>query len=280
MRTPRRVGILVAFAAAAFLGVPVTGRAERVATDRDFSTVGRIVTRVVEGRTVVVIPVAGPVRVRLSEPFRVSNHWRLYLTVEDARLSIRGIVQKKPVGLLGLEVAEVGNDVRLRIDVRVLGDYAARPSEEGYLVWIDSESRPVLPAVTPLPAEQGSVERASEPVPPPAPGRTGGSWVGGLFLGLFAAAAGLALRHVRRHGIPDGVADMLAGAVPRIRKVLFGPPRATTGGIQEKAERPKLGFERDPRGRSADIGDAFRVEPDKPPAGIAALATTQGTDNT
>jgi hypothetical protein len=30
----------------------------------------------------------------------------------------------------------------------------------------------------------------------------------------------------------------------------------------------------DPRGRSAEISDAFRVEPEKPASGIAALAAT------
>jgi hypothetical protein len=270
--------MLVASMAAAFLGGPGSGRAERIAMDRDFSTVGRIVTRVVDGRTVVVIPVAGRVRVRLSEPFRVSNHWRLYLTVEDARLSIQRIDRKRPEGLMGLEVAELGNDVRLKIDVRSLGDYAARPSEEGYLVWIDSESRPVLAASSPLPAEPSTVARTSDPAQAPIPDRSG--WAGGLFLGLLAAAAGLAVRHVRRHGLPSGVADLATDAVPRLRKVLFGSPHATTGGSIEKAERPKLEFERDPRGRSAEIGDAFRVEPDRPPSGIAALATTQGTDDT
>jgi hypothetical protein len=278
VRTPRRVGLLVAFLAAAFLGGPGSGRAERIAMDRDFSTVGRIVTRVVEGRTVVVIPVAGPARVRLSEPFRISNHWRLYLTIEDARLSFRGSDRKRPEGLMGLEVAEIGNDVRLRIDVRSLGDYAARPSEEGYLVWIDSEPRPVLPAASPLLAPSAPVATSSEPVPPRAPGRS--PWAGGLFLGLLAAVAGLAVRHVRRHGLPSGVADFAAGAVPGIRKVLFGSPRATTSGSRGNAERPKLDMERVPRGRSADIGDAFRVEPETPPSGIAALATTQGTDDT
>jgi hypothetical protein len=264
--------MLVAAAVLAVVG-PGRTRAGEL-PGRDFATVGSIVVRKVEGRTVVVIPISGPVRPKLSEPFRVANRWRLYLTIEDARMSIRGSRINKPEGVLAISVAEVSGDVRLTVDVKALGDYGARRSEEGLILWIDENPRPVMAA-----SPAGAPVEAPAPV---APGRasaspakataqpTGGGGRGFrmAFLAILAAGGGWALQWVRRNGTPEW-----AQAIgPGLRALAFGKkptPPAAPARPQAAGRAPVI----DPRGRSADIGDAFRVEPETPPSGIAALAT-------
>ena len=239
---------------------------------RDFATVGSIVVRRVESRTVVVIPIAGPVKAKLSEPFRVTNRWRLYLTIEDARMSIRGSKISRPEGVLAISATEVSGDVRLAVDVTRLGDYGARRSEEGLILWIDDEPRPraemlgSLTGAVESPVVPTLARAAAEPVHARS---SGGGWLRLVLLGILAAGGGLVLQRVRRDGLPEWA----QAAGPRLRQLVGGKA------AQESAARtPTRGTGRspviDPRGRSAEIGDAFRVEPDRPPSGIAALAAS------
>jgi hypothetical protein len=241
------------------------------ATRREFATVGSLVARRMEGRTVVIVPVAGPIRMKLSEPFRSGNRWRFYLTLEDARLSIRGAKPKRPEGVLALSVTEVSGDVRITIDVAKLGDYGARPSEEGLIVWIDDEPRaavnpdaatPVEAPISPAPQAARSVESAD----------SGGGGLGRMvLLAIVGGGLGWAVRHVRRNGVPEWGRGAAAQAGPKLRELVFG---RTVQGNPAPTERQSRAPMMDPRGRSAEISDAFRVEPEKPASGIAALAAT------
>lgn len=275
MNAPRG-GLLSALAAAVICITPVHGTADDTLPGREYATVGRIVVRRVEGRTMVVVPVAGRVQPTLSEPFRVGDHWRIYLTIHDARLSVGGR-PRTPAGLLALNAEEIDGDVRISIDVAVLGDYGARPSEEGMILWINPERRPVRPVTTPLVVNEAASTPEQPQAAPSADEGTG--WTGLVVLAVLAAAAGAAVRYVRRNGIPVrlryGIEFALTGFRDQLSRQLARvvPSRSAA---PEPAE-PHVPFDTDPadpRGSSADIGDAFRLEPDRPASGIAALAAT------
>jgi hypothetical protein len=281
----------MALAAAAVCAVPRAGRAEWVDA-LDYATVGRVVARLVDGRTVVVIPVAGTLRPRLSEPIRAGKRWRLDLVIEDAKLSISAPV-KRPAGVASLTVEEVGSDVKVSIEVVELGDYGARRSEEGMLLWIDAVRKEPVVAAAPsgLPTSIPITSAAAQPQQvrssraqdaPVAPESTG--WTGLIALAIGAAGAGAAVRHVRRNGWPAWADDLRANAVPRLRALFVGGGSAAEEPDVTEAqpdEAPRVPFGRspsDPRGRSAEIGDAFRVQPEKPASGIAALVATNEND--
>jgi len=257
--TSRR-GPMLALVAAAFLWAAPRA----VAAGREFATVGNLVARRVEGRTLVIVPIAGPIRMKLSEPFRTENRWRLYLTIEDARLSIGGSSKpKRPEGVLSLSASEVSGDVRITIEVAKLGDYGARRSEEGLIVWIDDAPRPA--AAAPVDA----VPVASQAATPQGAPEEGDGLARTVLLTLVAGGLGWAVRHVRRNGVPDWARGAASQAGPRLRELVFGRPSPANRSPQSRRANVPI---MDPRGRSAEIGDAFRVEPDKPASGIAALA--------
>ncbi|HUF69631.1 MAG TPA: hypothetical protein VMM79_13390 [Longimicrobiales bacterium] len=255
---------------------------------RDYATVGRVVARFVDGRTVVVVPVAGTLRPRLSEPIRAGKRWRLDLVIEDAKLS-SGVPVRRPEGVVALTVREVGSDVRVSVEVDVLGDYGVRRSEEGMLLWIDAGRKaPSVNGPTTVPVAgsavmPGSAGRGQEaPVAPP-----GTNWVGMIALAIAAAVAGAAVRYVRRNGWPGWATDLRENAVPRIRELLVGAQSSgaagpDTAGAVDGGESHRVPFgtpPADPRGRSAEIGDAFRVQPEKPASGIAALVAANENYN-
>lgn len=192
-----RFAVAVALSIGAWSASPARGA-------RDYATVGRIVTRVVDGRTVVLVPIAGTIRLRLSEPFRVRNRSRLYLTVVDAKLGIPA-PPRKGEGVLGLEVRERDGDVRIAIDLAVLGDYGMKPTEGGILLWIDPE-RPLRiataePVTPPKKIETSERREAAAPT-----GESGGNgWAGFLVLSGLAAMAGVGVRTLRTEG---GVEDL------------------------------------------------------------------------
>ncbi len=286
LAVPRGGRILLAAAA---LGVLPQRSSAEVPAGRDYATVGNIVSRRVEGRTIVVVPIAGTLNARLSEPFRVGDHWRLYLTVEDAKLAFRGVKPHRPEGVMSLAASEDGVDVRIAIDVAKLGDYGARRSEEGMLIWIDDQRSVrapdtavavVTPEVAPAPpaVSRAAAPRAAEPP-------RGGGWMRIVLFVVLAAGAGLAVRHVGRNGTPEWLSGGLAGLGPRLRALVSGsrgsaePSVKKTGAPAAKAAVRTPLMMTDPRGSSADIGDAFRVEPDMPPSGIAALAGSNHADD-
>jgi hypothetical protein len=221
----------------------------------------------------------------LSEPIRAGKRWRLDLVIEDAKLSSGGPV-RRPEGLASLTVEEVGSDVRVSVEVTVLGDYGARRSEEGMLLWIDAERREPVAAAPPdaptsIPITGATVQpqpvsRAQEaPVAPP-----GTNWTGLIVLAVGAAGAGGAVRHVRRNGWPAWADELRSNAVPKLRELLQRG-RAPEAADTEPDETQRVPFGRtptDPRGRSAEIGDAFRVQPERPASGIAALVATNEND--
>jgi hypothetical protein len=253
---------MLALVAAAFLWAAPRA----VAAAREFATVGNLVARRVEGRTLVIVPIAGPIRMKLSEPFRTGNRWRLYLTIEDARLSLGGLSKpRRPEGVLSLSATEVSGDVRIAIDVAKLGDYGARRSEEGLIVWINDAPRPVTAGR----AAVATAAPATPPSPPEATAAEGTGFARTVLLTLVAGGFGWAVRYVRRNGVPAWARDAASHAGPRLRELVFGRPSPAHRSPQDRrANAPIM----DPRGRSAEIGDAFRVEPDKPPSGIASLA--------
>ena len=281
MRSAPRCGLQFILVIVALCSVPQRGRAGGLAFIRDYATVGRVVVRVVDGRTVVVVPVAGRLRPRLSEPLRTGNRWRLDLTIEDARISI-AMPKRKTAGVESLTVTEVGADVRITVIVSRLGEYGARRSEEGLLFWIDSERPPPVPASSSTPITTGSVmpARSQEPVSAPV-AESGGNRVGIMALAALAAIAGLTVRRVRRSGMPAWATAAAARATPMVKAKLFGAEPETSRGSQpapERAEPRSVPFQNavsDPRGRSAEIGDAFRIEPETPASGIAALVATK-----
>jgi hypothetical protein len=279
MTLPRR-GLLILLATAAVSAQPGPSRAAGRDMIRDFATVGSIVVRRVDRRTVVVVPVKGPLQAKLSEPYRVGNRWRLYLTIENARMSIRGAKINRPEGLLAIDAGEISGDVRLSIEVKALGDYGARRSEEGMILWVDDEPRPIARTGGSIAEDlAGSVQPVVKPAgvapgvkPAAAPAREGGTggFVRLVLLVALAAGGGLVLQRVRRDGMPEWA----QAAGPRLRRVL-GMKTADPAGSSAPRSAGKAPVI-DPRGRSAEIGDAFRVEPDRPPSGIAALAKSGG----
>ncbi len=206
-RAPRRFGR----AAAALLALGLTVDHPVHAAARDFATVGRIGVRVVDGRTLILVPVAGPGRLRLSEPLHMAGRSRLMLTVENARRGIGGAAARRAEGLLALSVLEARNDVVIAVDVARLGDYALRPTEAGYLLSIGTERRPVRAAPAPLAMGPAGPGRGADvgpvaisgttPSPQPDAGR-GRSWPGWLILGLAAAGGGWWFGRIRVYGLP------------------------------------------------------------------------------
>jgi hypothetical protein len=195
MRWPRRREFLFALAGAALFSTPGGLRGTRLepatVSAREWATVGRVVSRRVDGRTIVLIPVSGPVRPRLSEPFRVGSRWRLYLTLEGARIGINAR-PRKGEGVLDLSVTETGSDVRIAIDVKELASYGTKPAEEGILVWIEDDATAAHRAeeqAQALPIIGDGPRLASAEAPPPAPEPEGRGWI--PFTLLLAAAAGL-----------------------------------------------------------------------------------------
>jgi hypothetical protein len=270
MKRAPRGRLLLALAIAAVCGMPLAGRSAERSDALDYATV-------------VVIPVAGTLRPMLSEPIRTGKRWRLDLLIEDAKLSSGGPV-RRPEGLASLTVEEVGSDVRVSVEVNALGDYGARRSEEGMLLWIDAERREptAAPAGTPMsiPITGATVQSIPESRAQEAPVAPGGTnWVGLIVLAVGAAGAGAAVRHVRRNGLPAWVDDLGSNAMPKLRELL---PRGRTAEAEpEPDETPRRPFGKtpsDPRGRSAEIGDAFRVQPETPASGIAALVATNEND--
>lgn len=292
MRRAPRGSLLLALATTAFCLLPQPARGTGIESDEaalDYATVGRVVTRFVDGRVVIVVPVAGVLRPDLSEPIRAGRRWRLDLVLEDARLAIDAPARKGE-GLAALSVREVGNDVRITVEVNRLGDYGTRRSEEGLLMWIDAERRepvPPLSASTPTSIPVTGSAAAPAPVsvaqtPPARPVRR--NWVGWIGLVIAAAAAGGAVRSVRRNGWPDWVVDLRSSIASAVRERIGGREPVQTaaepaaGGEGAAGKVPFGNGSSDSRGRSVEIGDAFRVQPEKPASGIAALVTTNEND--
>jgi hypothetical protein len=173
---------------------------------RRYATVGRIVTRVVDGRTVVLVPIAGTRRLNLSEPFRFRNRSRLYLTIGDAKMGIPA-PPRKGEGLLGLEVIERDGDVRITIDVAALGDYGMKPTEGGILLWVDAEAPPRVVTAQPAtpPVGAAAPKRKEADVPPRDTG--GGGLAGLLVLSGLAAMAGVGVRKLRSEGGKEDLKD-------------------------------------------------------------------------
>jgi len=274
MRYSPRRGLVVLLATAALWTLPGPSRAVGRDVIRDFATVGSILVRRVDKRTVVVVPVKGPLQAKLSEPFRVGSRWRLYLTIQNARMSIRGARINKAEGVLAIDVSEFSNDVRLTVEMKVLGDYGARRSEEGMILWVDDEPRPVsrmggsiaedlaAAALAPAPGAPSAKPAAQE-----SRSNGDGGFVRLVLLFVLAAGGGLVLQRVRRDGLPEWA----QAAGPRLRQVLGMKAAQGSAAVSPKRATGRAPVT-DPRGRSAEIGDAFRVEPDRPPSGIAALA--------
>jgi len=289
MRRAPRVLSLLALAITAVCLLPQHGRGAGPVIPLDYATVGRVVSRVVDGRTVVVIPVAGAVHPKLSEPIRIGKLWRLVLVIEGARLSIAAPVRQQE-GLAALTVEEVGSDVRITADVKRLGDYGTRPSEEGMLLWIDPDRRTPVEAAAPAtstagPASTGATASRTSQEHRPAVKRDGSNWGGMIGLVVAAAVAGAVVRHVRRNGAPAWSKGLWSKAEPLIRgRLNGGTPRDVAAAVSpDVTEEPgsRLPFASppaDPRGRSAEIGDAFRVEPERPASGIAALVAANDND--
>lgn len=285
MRRAPRGNLLLALAITTVCSLPQPARGKEPIDALDYATVGRVVTRFVDGRTVIVIPVAGPLQPKLSEPIRVGRRWRLHLVLEDAKLAIVAPARRGE-GVASLSVREDGSDVRITVDVDALGDYGARRSEEGLLLWIDAERKTPVEAVPPstpttIPLTGGGamampeVARAQEP--PARHERR--NWVGWIGLVVLAAGTGAAVRSVRRNGWPDWVADLTPALRGRRSEAEpAGEPTGAASADGKEAEVPFGATPADPRGRSAEIGDAFRLEPEKPASGIAALVATNDND--
>jgi hypothetical protein len=250
MRGPSwRRGLSLALAGAALLSSPGWTRGarpdDRIAVTPEWASVGRVVSRRVDGRTIVLIPVAGPVRPRLSEPFRVGARWRLYLTLEGAQLGINAR-PRIGAGVLNLTVTEAGSDVRIAVDVSSLTSYGTKPSEEGLLLWIEDEATAehrareqarALPVIG-----EGPRLAAAEPPPEPEPESPG--WLRLVLLLVVAAGLGLAFRWWRKRGtMPHWVAAagvMLGGAfLAELRHKVFGSSTETDGTGEEDVPVPE-----------------------------------------
>jgi len=237
-------------AAAALFAVTLAALIPGPATPRDFATVGRIGVRVVEGRVLVLVPIAGSMQLHLSEPFVLAGRSRLILTIQNARLGIGGSVARRSPGLLSLEITEERGDVVVVADVDRLGDYGLTPTEGGILLWIEPDRRTV---VTPAPAgsDEPGMERirAAAAITAATPdGATNGqgrvSMLALLLLALSAATAGWLVRRVRTAGVPAWAGP----ALDRSRRWL-GVVQA--GAAQLDVERPddgrhETGMEPDP----------------------------------
>lgn len=197
-------------AAAALFAITLAALIPGTATSRDFATVGRIGVRVVEGRVLVLVPIAGSMQLRLSEPFVMAGRSRLIIRIQNARLAIGGSAARRSPGLRSLEIREERGDVVVSADVDNLGDYGLTPTEGGILLWIEPNRRAVVsPAgmVEPGDAAAESI-RATTTLTSAAPpdgatsGEGGDSTFGLLLLALSAASAGWVVRRVRTAGVP------------------------------------------------------------------------------
>jgi hypothetical protein len=205
MHWPPRREFLLALVGAALSFTPGESRGTRpgpVTAAREWATVGRAVSRRVDGRTIVLVPVSGPIRPRLSEPFRVGSRWRLYLTLEGARIGINAR-PRRGEGVLDLSIEESGSDVRIAIDVKDLTAYGTKPAEDGILVWIEdaatAEHRAEEQArALPIIGEGPRLARAQEPAPAPEP--RGHGWLRLVLLLAVAASLGVGLRWWRAGG--------------------------------------------------------------------------------
>ncbi|MCI0437278.1 MAG: hypothetical protein L0271_27130 [Gemmatimonadetes bacterium] len=215
-RSQRPAAALLAFVLAA----PVAVRA----APRDFATVGRIGVRVVDRRTVVLVPIAGPMRLRLSEPFILVRRSRLILTIENARLGIGIPAARRQEGTLALGVREVGQDVQVTLEMDRLGEYELKPTEGGILLTIG----PDRPAPESLAASAGSMApaasvhsaRTTRPAREVASQESGGSSrLGLLALAVTAGLAGWLVRRFRSGTLPPWVSEGIA----RVRRRLGLP---------------------------------------------------------
>ncbi len=199
MSGPARRARMASFAVAVLLMIaaPV---AKPAAAERVYATVGRIVTRIVEGRTIVLIPVAGPAQLRLSEPFRLKDRSRLYLTIVDAKLSIPAR-PRRGEGVLGLTVTENSGDVTIAIDFARIGDYGMKPEEGGILLWVDPEPPSTADRARIREALAAGVAREAARVAPPEP--ENGSSFGLFALAGIAAIAGIAVRRFRSAAVHE-----------------------------------------------------------------------------
>lgn len=248
MRGPRRRGLLLAVVGAALLSTPGgtrgARRAEAFTVAREYATVGRVLTRRVDGRTVVLIPVKGPVRPRLSEPFKVGNRWRLYLTLEGARV---GIIARPRVGegVLDLTVEETGSDVRISVDVAQLTTYGTKPSEEGLLLWLEDDATAEHRAeeqARALPIIGDGPRLASQDVAP-EPEPEGAGWIRLALLLAAAAGAGLGFRWLRRRGtMPawlESAGAMVGSAfLSELRNKVLGGSTETDDSSETEATSP------------------------------------------
>lgn len=144
------------------------------------------------------------------------------------------------------------------------------------LLWIDAERKEPVSGAT-VQAQPAS-RAQGRPVAP-----EGTNWTGLIVLAIAAAGAGAAVRHVRRNGWPTWAEELRSNAVPKLDKLLARGRAAGSPGEAgaEPGEAPRVPFGKpaaDPRGRSAEIGDAFRVQPERPASGIAALVATNEND--
>jgi hypothetical protein len=234
MRWPPRREFLLALAGAALFSNPGGLRGTRLepatVTAREWATVGRIVSRRVDGRTIVLVPVSGPVRPRLSEPFRVGSRWRLYLTLEGARVGINAR-PRKGEGVLAVSVEESGSDVRIAIDVKELTSYGTKPAEEGILVWIEDEETAAHDArvqaqALPIIGDGPRLASAEPPPPPPAP--KGRGWLRLALMVVVAAGVGMGLRWWRSRETTPRWMTVVASAVRELVQAIRGKVLATS----------------------------------------------------
>jgi hypothetical protein len=89
------------------------------------------------GRTEVRVVGTGWRGYRLSEPFRVHGRWRLYLTLDDARLSLYAPRSPRAMGVVSKLAAEQRRGgVRIMVEASALGPYGFRAAGDTLVVWL------------------------------------------------------------------------------------------------------------------------------------------------
>ena len=74
---------------------------------------------------------------RLSEPFRVHGRWRLYLTLDGARLSLYAPRTPRVVGVVSKLAAEQRpGGVRITVESSALRPYGFRAAGDTLVVWL------------------------------------------------------------------------------------------------------------------------------------------------
>lgn len=74
---------------------------------------------------------------RLSEPFRVHGRWRLYLTLDGARLSLYAPRTPRAVGVVSKLAAEQRpGGVRIMVESSALRPYGFRAAGDTLVVWL------------------------------------------------------------------------------------------------------------------------------------------------